>query len=169
MPTPTVEDCRREAARFTRLAVNTSDPEEYRLARLIAREMEGLAETLERQHLTGRESESSGQDYSLLVSMLIAAQDAANCASDLDEQQFSFSRLHQNAASRSLEHLSQNAARVSREFRDAHPEVPWGEMTGMETHLAYEYSSGGLRTVWGILRGLPIVIDSLRHLIHPTA
>jgi uncharacterized protein with HEPN domain len=69
------------------------------------------------------------RDTALLLDMLLAARDAQTFVEGLDEAAFLASRLHQNAAIRSLEVLGEAAGRISAATRASHPEIPWREIT----------------------------------------
>jgi uncharacterized protein with HEPN domain len=56
--------------------------------------------------------EASGRDAALLLDMLLAARDAKSFVAGLDEAAFRASRLHQNAAIRSLEVIDEAAGKV---------------------------------------------------------
>jgi uncharacterized protein with HEPN domain len=81
------------------------------------------------------------RDQALLLDMLLAAQDGLSFVEGLDEARFAASRLHQNAVIRSLEVIGEAAGKVSLETQDAHPEIPWREITGMRHRLRIWYSA----------------------------
>ncbi|HKN10889.1 MAG TPA: HepT-like ribonuclease domain-containing protein [Pseudomonadota bacterium] len=84
--------------------------------------------------------------------MLLAARDAQGFVRELDEAAFLASRLHQNAAIRSLEVLGEAAGKLSAATRAAHPEIPWREITGMCHRLIHGYGEVRLDLVWMVLR-----------------
>lgn len=92
------------------------------------------------------------RDAALLLDMLLAARDAQAFVEGLGESSFLASRLHQNAAIRSLEVLGEAASKVSTATRAAHPEVPWREITGMRHRLIHGYAEVRLDLVWMVLR-----------------
>jgi uncharacterized protein with HEPN domain len=49
---------------------------------------------------------------------------------------------------RPLEVLGEAAGRVSATTRDAHPEIPWREITGMRRRLIHGYADVRLDLVW---------------------
>jgi uncharacterized protein with HEPN domain len=106
------------------------------------------------------------RDEPLLLDMLFAADQAIAFVADLDQVQFVGSALHQYAVIRSLEVIGEAATRVSSEFRDAHPEIPWREIVGMRNRLIHNYSNLSLEIVWDVLRSrLPEQIIALRPLV----
>jgi uncharacterized protein with HEPN domain len=92
------------------------------------------------------------RDAALLLDMLLAARDARGFVEGLDEAAFLVSRLHQNAAIRSLEVLGEAAGKVSAATRVVHPEIPWREITGMRHRLIQGYGEVRLDLVWVVVR-----------------
>jgi uncharacterized protein with HEPN domain len=82
-------------------------------------------------------AELAERDAALCLDMLLAARDARVFIVGLDETAFAASRLHQNAAIRSLEIIGEAAGKVSATARAAHPEIPWREITGMRHRLIH--------------------------------
>ena len=64
------------------------------------------------------------RDAALLLDMLLAARDAQAFIEGLDEAAFLASRLHQNAAIRSLEVIGEAAGKVSAATKASHLEIP---------------------------------------------
>src|SRR5436309_5591282 len=91
------------------------------------------------------------RDAALMLDMLLAARDAPSFVEGLDEAAFLKSRLHQNAAIRSLEVIGEAAGRVSAAIQAAHPEIPWREITGMRHRLIHGYGEVRLDVVWMVL------------------
>src|SRR5215471_931277 len=97
-------------------------------------------------------AEMPERDAALLLDMLLAARDAQGFVEGVDEAAFLASRLHQNAAIRSLEVLGEAAGKVSAATRVAYPEIPWREITGMRHRLIHGYGEVRLDLVWMVLR-----------------
>jgi uncharacterized protein with HEPN domain len=91
------------------------------------------------------------RDAALLLDMLLAARDARAFVKGLDEGAFLASRLHQNAAIRSLEVLGEAAGNVSAATQAAQPEIPWREITGMRHRLIHGYAEVRLDLVWAVI------------------
>lgn len=92
------------------------------------------------------------RDAALLLDMLLAARDAHGFVEGVDESAFLASRLHQNAAIRSLEVIGEAAGKVSEATRAAHPEIPWRDITNMRHRLIHGYGDVRLDIVWMVLR-----------------
>jgi uncharacterized protein with HEPN domain len=91
------------------------------------------------------------RDAALLLDMLLAARDAQEFVAGLDAAAFLASRLHQNAAIRSLEILGEAAGKVSAATQAAHPEIPWRDITGMRHRLIHGYGDVRLDIVWMVI------------------
>jgi uncharacterized protein with HEPN domain len=108
------------------------------------------------------------RDEALLLDMKLAAGDALSFVEGLDQLQFNASKLHQAAVVRCLGIIGEAATKVSREFRDAHPEIEWREIVGMRHRLIHDYTEVRLDIVWGVLQDeLPGLIAVLEPLIPP--
>jgi uncharacterized protein with HEPN domain len=108
------------------------------------------------------------RDAALLLDMALAAEDALSFVAGLDERAFLASDLHQSAVIRKLEIMGEAAGKVSKAFCDAHPEIPWKQMTGLRHRLIHGYGEVRLDIVWQVVtETLPDLIAILRPLIPP--
>jgi uncharacterized protein with HEPN domain len=65
-----------------------------------------------------------------------------------------------------LERIGEAAARLGREFHEAHPQVPWREMVAMRNLLVHEYFSVDLEEVWETaVRDLPLLKAQIQTLL----
>jgi len=96
--------------------------------------------------------EGPEQDQALLFDIVLAARDAIGFVAGLNETAFMASRLHQNAVIRSLEVIGEAAGKVSAATREANPDIPWSQMTGMRHRLIHGYSDVQLERVWFVVK-----------------
>ena len=68
------------------------------------------------------------RDEAYLLDMLIAARDAPSFVHGVSLEQFTASRIHQQAVTKTLETIG-----------EAHPEIPWREIIGMRHRLVHDY------------------------------
>ena len=61
----------------------------------------------------------------------------------------------QDAVVRCLEVIGEATKRLSQDFRDRHPEVPWRAMAGMRDLLIHAYDRVDLEEVWEAYRQFP--------------
>ncbi len=92
------------------------------------------------------------RDATLPLNMLLAARDAQGFIAGFDGPAFMASRLHQNAAIRSLEVIGEAAGKVSQPTRSAHLDIPWRDITAMRHRLIHAYGDVRLDLVWIVLR-----------------
>ncbi len=78
------------------------------------------------------------RDEAYLLDILLAARDAQEFGSGLTKEVFATSKLHQAAIVRALEIVGEAAGKVSKEFREAHPEIPWKRIVGLRNRLIHD-------------------------------
>jgi uncharacterized protein with HEPN domain len=107
-------------------------------------------------------------DAAYLLDMLLAAQDAVAFASELTYDQFAHSRLHQHAIIKAIEIIGEAAARIGAETKQAHPDIPWAEITGMRHRLVHGYFEVNLERVWDTVQeDIPDLIALIEPLVPP--
>jgi uncharacterized protein with HEPN domain len=72
-------------------------------------------------------------------------------------------RLRQLAVERLLEIIGESANVLSDEFREEHPDVPWGDIIGLRVVLAHHYHRVDPNQVWVIAADeVPRLAERLR-------
>lgn len=72
------------------------------------------------------------------------------------------------AVERGLEILGEAARRVSSQFRDRHPEIPWKEIIGLRNVLSHQYDIVNYQEIYGMVREqIPELITQLEPLVPP--
>ena len=72
----------------------------------------------------------------------------------------------QDALMRELGVMGEAAGRVSRSLADAHPEIPWREITGIRHKLIHDYFEVDLDVVWRTsTENVPAVLADLEALL----
>jgi uncharacterized protein with HEPN domain len=106
------------------------------------------------------------RDAAWLLDMLRAARKALGHVRGLTEAEFMASSLHQDAILRQLTILGEAAKRVSAEFRDSHPEIPWKRVAGFRDVVVHDYFRVDLPEVWRIVQtDLPPLVAQLGPLV----
>lgn len=58
--------------------------------------------------------------------------------------------------------MGEATKRLSREFREQHPEVPWDDIAGMRDIVAHQYDRIDLDIVWQVIqRNIPELLNML--------
>jgi uncharacterized protein with HEPN domain len=84
----------------------------------------------------------SERDAGLLRDMLSACREADQFAAGIELEAFRADRKLCLAVERCLEIVGEAAGKITAEFQQAHPHVPWRQIKGMRNILAHEY--GGI-------------------------
>jgi uncharacterized protein with HEPN domain len=88
------------------------------------------------------------RDEATLADILKAARLVASFSQGLDKAQFMADVKTQSAILHQLLVLGEAARRLTREFRERHPSIPWGEIAGMRNMLIHQYDAVDLEEVW---------------------
>ncbi len=74
--------------------------------------------------------------------------------------------MAQLALARLLEIVGEAAGKVSPEFRSAHPELPWTDMSGLRNRLVHAYFDVDLDVLLDIIeKDLPPLIQKIEALV----
>ena len=87
-------------------------------------------------------------DAAHLWDMLEYAREAVRIASETDLSAYSRDRTLQLAMERALEIVGEAARKVSKEFRDTHPDIPWRRIIAHRHVLAHEYGDIRQERLW---------------------
>jgi uncharacterized protein with HEPN domain len=105
-------------------------------------------------------------DASYLWDMLDAAKAIKEFIAGRSYQDYLCDRMFRGAVERHLEIIGEAAGKVSKVFRDAHPEIPWRAIVGQRNVLAHEYDEVRHEALWGIAtRRIPELIAALRAIL----
>ena len=65
-----------------------------------------------------------------------------------------------------IQTIGESASRVSSEFRDQHPEIPWRQITGMRHRIVHDYMNIDADIVWQVATtNIPKLITQLSTII----
>jgi len=91
----------------------------------------------------------SAKDNSVFVRhMRDATRRIQSYVEDVDKSDYAEDVVLQDAVVRQLEILGEAAGRVSRDFANDHPEIPWSDITGMRHRLIHDYFEVDVDLVW---------------------
>ena len=108
------------------------------------------------------------RDEAYLLDILIAARKARSFVEGISRAEFGQSDLHQSAVIRALEVMGEAGRQISDSTREAHPEIPWEQMSGMRNRLLHEYFRVNVQTVWDTVQNdLPDIIRLIEPLVPP--
>ena len=74
--------------------------------------------------------------------------------------------MRQSAILYQITIMGEATKRLSREFRAAHPEIPWDDVAGMRDVIAHQYDPIDLDIVWQVIgRNIPELLSLIAPLL----
>ena len=81
---------------------------------------------------------------------------------ELDLETFLADNKTQDAVVRQFEIIGEATKRISADFRDNHPDIPWLEMAGMRDVLIHDYIDVNFEIVWKTAtENIPVVKNAI--------
>ena len=106
------------------------------------------------------------RDDSYLLDIFDSARFVVEFVAEIEREFFSSDRLRQSAVIRELAIIGEAVKKLSPEFKAAHPDIPWGEISGMRDILVHDYRGTNLKNVWyAATESVPALIAALEPLI----
>jgi len=110
----------------------------------------------------------SEREAGYLWDMLDSARTVQGFVAGLRFEEFLHDRKLQLAIERSVEIIGEASRRISDEFKQAHPEIPWGRILAQRNVLAHEYGEIKQERMWDVATiHVPALIPQLEALIPP--
>jgi len=104
------------------------------------------------------------EDY--LNDMVENAEKALSFVEDMDFDDLQKDDKAVYAVIRAFEIIGEASRQIPEKVREANPEVPWREMTGMRNKLTHEYFGVNTKVVWRTVQeDLPVIIPLLKKIL----
>lgn len=108
------------------------------------------------------------RDDASLLDIVIACRYIIRFAADVDTFTFFEDKKTQFAILQQLTVIGEAVKRISAEFRDQHPEIPWRNIAGLRDNLVHEYDHIDLDTIWDVAtQRIPVLLSQIEPLIPP--
>lgn len=108
-------------------------------------------------------------DPAHLWDMLDAARSVLRFVGETTFEGYLRNEVLQAAVERRIEIIGEAARRVSDEFKELHPEIPWRGIIAQRNVLAHEYGEINHTIIWNVItESVPELIELLDSLIPPT-
>ncbi len=108
------------------------------------------------------------RDAAFLWEMLSFAKETHNPVAHLPLSEYLKDRVRQLAVERVIEILGEAARKVSEDFQQAHPEIPWRPIVAQRHVLAHQYGEIDQAKIWRVATVyVPDLISKLEPLIPP--
>lgn len=106
------------------------------------------------------------KDVVRLQHMRDYASEAVEMGGAVKREELDSHRMLNLALVRLLEVIGEAAAKVTEETRNAHPDLPWSQMTGLRNRLIHGYDAVDFDILWDILKyDLPPLIQRLDEIL----
>jgi uncharacterized protein with HEPN domain len=108
------------------------------------------------------------RDDAYLLDMLLAARKVRDFTQGISWEQFQSDEIVQNAVMRQIQIIGEAARKISPEYQQAHPEIPWEGIIGMRNRLVHEYFRIIPERVWDVVeKDIPGLIRLIEPLVPP--
>jgi uncharacterized protein with HEPN domain len=108
------------------------------------------------------------RDDAFLLDMPLAARRVLKYAQGSDFARFENDEVLQDAVMRRIQIIGEAARKISSEFKEAHPVIPWSEIIGMRNRLIHEYFRVIPEKVWEVIvKDIPSLIALIEPLVPP--
>ncbi|MBF8284725.1 MAG: hypothetical protein HW378_3640 [Anaerolineales bacterium] len=108
------------------------------------------------------------RDPAYLLDILQAARRIREGLGGVAKDAFLKDWMRHSAVVRQIEIIGEATKRLSEEFRNSHPEIPWRSMTGMRDVVIHGYDHVDLDEVWRVAEAdIPRLIAMLEPLVPP--
>jgi uncharacterized protein with HEPN domain len=104
------------------------------------------------------------RDDASLLDIVNAANRVLQFAEGLDKSALATNEEKQSAMLYQIIVMGEATKRLSLEFRNQHPQIPWKDIAGMRDILAHQYDRVNLNTLWDAIQ---IDIPELLTLLEP--
>ena len=108
------------------------------------------------------------RDPAYLWDMLQAAREVEDMLAGRDMKAFLGDKILLRALERIIEIIGEAARRVTIEYQNAHPEIPWREIFGQRNILAHEYGQIDHQLLYKTVKeDIPSLITRIEELLPP--
>lgn len=98
--------------------------------------------------------------------MIDTAQKAISFVAGLSREDFDNDEKLQLAITHLLQIIGEAARRISLEFRNTHPEIPWKAIVGMRSKIVHDYFNTDNDVIWETVNNdLPSLVSQLNKLL----
>jgi len=106
------------------------------------------------------------RDNASLLDIATAGQLVLQFAQGLNREQLELDLLRQSAILYQITIMGEATKRLSREFREQHPDVPWDDVARMRDVIAHQYDRLDLDIVWQVIqRNIPELLNQIMPLL----
>ncbi|MGD1809176.1 DUF86 domain-containing protein [Dapis sp. BLCC M126] len=106
------------------------------------------------------------RDKASLLDIVNAARRVLQFTKGIDKSELETNEEKQSAILYQIIVMGEATKRLSPEFREQYPEIPWKDIAGMRDILAHQYDRLNLNTLWDVIQSdVPEVLALLESLL----
>ncbi|MGD1701120.1 HepT-like ribonuclease domain-containing protein [Dapis sp. BLCC M229] len=106
------------------------------------------------------------RDKASLLDIINAARRVLQFTKGIDKSELETNEEKQSAILYQIIVMGEATKRLSPEFREQYPEIPWKDIAGMRDILAHQYDLLNLNTLWDVIQSdVPEVLALLESLL----
>ncbi|NEO53465.1 MAG: DUF86 domain-containing protein [Okeania sp. SIO3B5] len=106
------------------------------------------------------------RDIASLLDIVNAARRVLQFAEGIDKSELATNEEKQSAILYQIIVMGEATKRLSPEFREQYPEIPWKDIAGMRDILAHQYDRLNFNTLWDVIQtDVPEVLPLLESLL----
>ena len=107
------------------------------------------------------------RDLDSIRDMVLAANRVLRYVENTNQQEFEQDLEKQDSVTYRILILGEASKRLSAEFRDKHPNIPWRQIAGMRNMLVHEYDQVDLDVLWDVTQNsIPDLLGKLSSLVN---
>jgi uncharacterized protein with HEPN domain len=107
------------------------------------------------------------RDLDSIRDMVLAANRVLRYVENTSQQEFEQDLEKQDSVTYRILILGEASKRLSAEFRDKHPNIPWRQIAGMRNMLVHEYDQVDLDVLWDVTQNsIPGLLEKLSSLVN---
>ena len=108
------------------------------------------------------------RDDAYMLDMLLAGRKVQNYTRNVGWEKFREDDLLQNAVMHQIQIIGEAARKVSLQYQQEHPQIPWQAIIGMRNRLVHEYFDIIPERVWEVVEtSIPELIRLVEPLVPP--
>ncbi|TRV44601.1 MAG: DUF86 domain-containing protein [Microcystis panniformis Mp_MB_F_20051200_S9] len=106
------------------------------------------------------------RNLSYLLDINEFIQDLLQFVENMDESAFLTDKKTQNAVLYNITIIGEAVKKLTPDFREQHPQIPWKQIAGMRDKLVHDYRQINLKQVWLVTQtDIPELIKNLEPLL----
>ena len=106
------------------------------------------------------------RDNASVLDIFLAGQRVLEFAQDLSRDELETDRMRHSAILYQIEIMGEATKRLSNDYRNQHPDIPWREIAGMRDIIVHQYDRIDFDVVWSVVKtNIPALLKLIAPLL----